>query len=259
MNKFIIYFFVFFVFFVSYSTADCVQNDFWFYECVKEKHISVDELNWNTLDLDQIVLNLSEMNIDQPKECKTDFCYEESSVIVTVKKTWKPLTSVVNDENLKSWDFANKFDNIKETDLVNNRSSVYDRVVLQKVLHDRWILESKPTGKIGYLTELAVMQLQCIKWYSEYNSSKAIFEIWPRTIYEINNLKDRMKDENYLSSTSLPQFNLYDCDQSFISRYNAIKSLLKSPPSWANNEYKNMITPDTTLNWEWEVIIKKSN
>jgi hypothetical protein len=82
-------------------------------------------------------LDISEMNIERPKLCDKDFCYEEASVIVTVKKIWKPLTSVINDGNLTSWDFANKFDNIKETDLVDNKSSVYDRVVLQKVLHDR--------------------------------------------------------------------------------------------------------------------------
>jgi hypothetical protein len=47
------------------------------------------------------------------------------------------------------------------------------------------------------------MELQCIKGYSEYNKNKAIFEIGPKTIKEINNLKNRMKDRKYLSSTSL--------------------------------------------------------
>jgi hypothetical protein len=67
-----------------------------------------------------------------------------------------------------------------------------------------------------------------------------------------------MKDRKYLSSTSLWNFNLYNCDQSFINRYNTIKSLLKTPPSWANNSYNNMVTPDSSINWEGEVVIKKS-
>jgi len=218
----------------------------------------LDEIVWQNVDLDQIVLNLSDMSIDVPVECKSDFCYEESSVVVKVKKIWKPLTTIVNSDSLKSWEFAKEFSNLAEDQTIDNKSPVYDRVVLQKILYDRWLLWTKPTGKIWYLTELAVMKLQCIKWFSEYNSSKSIFEIWHKTIVELNKLKERMKNPDYLSDSKLPEIELSICGKDFISRYNTINSLLKNPPTWANNTYSNMIVPDTSIKWEGEVIIKKT-
>jgi hypothetical protein len=77
------------------------------------------------------------MDFDDPKECSTDFCYKESQIIVTVKKTWKPMMSVINKEALKSRDFAKNFPNISEKKLLNNNSPVYDRFILQKVLYER--------------------------------------------------------------------------------------------------------------------------
>lgn len=259
MNKLIIYFFVLFVSFFSFSVADCIQNDNGFYECTQQRSITLDEVIGQDLDLDEMVLDLSEIDIDSPESCDTDFCYEESDITVIVKKIWKPLTSIINNDSLTSWDFANEFPDIWEDDILDNKSSVYDRIILQKVLYDRWLLGVKPTWKIWYLTELAIMKLQCIKWIDEYNSEKTIFEIWPKTITELNNLKHRMKNSNYLLNTQLPDINLEDCGSSFVSRYDAISKLLKNPPSRATNEYENMITPDTSLNWEWEVIIKRSN
>jgi hypothetical protein len=64
--------------------------------------------------LDEVILNLSDININQPKQCETDFCYEESSVVVTVKKIWKPLSSIINDNSLKSWEFAKEFKDIND-------------------------------------------------------------------------------------------------------------------------------------------------
>lgn len=77
------------------------------------------------------------MDVADPKQCETDFCYKEVQVTVTVKKTWKPMTSMVNDDSLKSWDFAKNFPDISEKKLLNNDSPVYDRIILQKVLYDR--------------------------------------------------------------------------------------------------------------------------
>jgi len=218
----------------------------------------LDEIVWQDVNLDQIVLNLSDMSIDAPVECKSDFCYEESSVVVKVKKIWKPLTTIINNNSLKSWEFAKEFSNIAENQTIDNKSSVYDRVVVQKILYDRGLLWTKPTGKIWYLTELAIMKLQCIKWFSEYNSSKSMFEIGPKTVKEINQLKERMKNQHYLSDTKLPVIELSSCGKDFVNRYNAISSLLKNPPSWSDNTYSNMIVPDTSIKWEGEVIIKKT-
>jgi hypothetical protein len=257
MNRLFV-FLIFFLCFFVFVNADCFQNEMWFYECTQQRNITLDEVVWQELDLDEMVLDLSEIDIDSPQQCETDFCYEESDITVVVKKVWKPLTSIINSDSLSSWQFAQEFPDIKEENILDNKSSVYDRVVLQKILYDRWLLGVEPTGKIGYLTELAIMKLQCIKWFSEYNPEKTIFEIWSQTIWELNSLKERMKDSNYLVSTELPNIELEDCGPTFVSRYNAISNLMQNPPSWANNNYNNMITPDTSLDREGEVIIKKT-
>jgi hypothetical protein len=67
-----------------------------------------------------------------------------------------------------------------------------------------------------------------------------------------------MKNPDYLSDSKLPEIELSICGKDFISRYNTINSLLKNPPTWANNTYSNMIVPDTSIKWEGEVIIKKT-
>lgn len=258
-NVFIIVALLMFGVMFSVVSAECTYSDDWFFECVQEKYISLNENIWEESNLDKITLDLSQIDMPPPKECITDFCYEESNVIVILRKTWKPFLSIVNSDSMTTWGFAKEFDDIKETILVNNRTPIFDRVILQKVLYDRGLLWTKPTGKIWYLTELAIMRLQCIKWYSEYNTSKTIFEIGPQTIKEINNLKNRMKDQSYLASTSLPNVDLSQCGNEFVRRQSTIEWLLDTPPSWANNDYGNMVTPDSSLEWDWEVILKKVN
>jgi hypothetical protein len=77
------------------------------------------------------------MNFDDPKECDKDFCFKETQVTITIKKVWKPMNMIINDEKLKSRDFAKNFPNIVENKLLNNSSPVYDRYILQKVLYER--------------------------------------------------------------------------------------------------------------------------
>lgn len=253
-----ILFFLVAVIFWWFSYGDCLLNKQWFWECSQTKNILLDQTIDATITPEKANINLTDMDFTDPKECETDFCYKKIQITVTVKKTWKPMVSVINDDALKSWDFAKDFPNISEKKLLNNSSPVYDRLILQKVLYDRWLLDSKPTGKIWYLTEQAIMKLQCIKWLKEYNESSWIFVIWPKTIIEINKIKDKMKESNYIKKTRLPNVDFVKCWEDFQNRNEDLNTLLWNPPSWANNDYSNAISPNYFLKPEGEVKIKKT-
>lgn len=243
---------------LSFVGAGCNYSDVGFFECVEEKYIYLnEEIGEATSNLNEMKLDVGKIDMPPPVECVKDYCYEETNVIVVIKKTRKPLLAVVNSDTLPSREFAEKFDDIQEETKITNKSPIFDRVTLQKVLHDRGLLGVEPTGKIWYLTELAVMKLQCLKGYSEYNPSKDIFEIGPRTIQEVNALKERMKDENYLKDSRLPEVNLAECGDEFTRRQAKIGGLLKTPPTRANNHYGNYLRSGSSLQWDGEVVLKK--
>lgn len=246
------------IIFVWFSYWDCIYNKQWFWECSQTKTILLDQTIDRTITPEETNINLADMDFTDPKECSTDFCYKESQIIVTVKKIWKPMISVINKETLESRDFAKSFPNISEKKLLNNNSPVYDRFILQKVLYERWLLDSKPTGKIWYLTEQAIMALQCIKWLKEYNESSWMFIVWPKTIIEVNKIKDKMKNSNYLKNTRFPNIDFAKCWDDFEERNKDLNNLIWNPPSWANNNYWNAITPNYYLKPEGEVKIKKT-
>lgn len=246
------------IIFVWFSYWNCLYNKEGFWECSQTKNILLDQTIDRTITPEETNINLADMDFDDPKECSTDFCYKESQIIVTVKKIWKPMISVINKEDLKSRDFAKTFPNISEKRILNNNSPVYDRFILQKVLYERWLLDSKPTGKIWYLTEQAIMALQCIKWLKEYDESNWMFIVWSKTITEVNKIKDKMKDSNYLKKTRLPNINFAKCWDDFEERNKDLNNLIWNPPSWANNNYWNAITPNYYLKPEGEVKIKKT-
>ena len=237
---------------------ECIYNQQWFRECQQTKNILLSQTVENKdIAPGDTNINLADMDFSDPKECKNNFCYKEIQITVTVKKLWKPIIVVINDESLKSWDFAKDFQNISEKKLLNNNSSIIDRLVLQKVLYERWLLDSKPTWKIWYLTEQAVMKLQCIKWLKEYNESSWIFIIWSKTISEVNKIKDKMEDPNYLKNTRFPNIDFAKCWEDFKERDEDLDVLLWNPPSWANNSYSSIINPNYSLTPEGEVKIKK--
>ena len=245
------------IIFIWFSYGDCIYNKEWFWECSQTKNITINQDIDKTIAPEETNINLANMDFTDPKECSTDFCFKESQITITVKKTWKPMTSVINDSWLLSWDFAKNFPNISEKKLLNNGSPVYDRLILQKVLYERWILDSKPTGKIGYLTEQAIMKLQCVKWFKEYNTANGTFIIWPKTIEETNKIKEKMKDPKYLKKTMFPNVDFTKCWKDFQTRDKELDNLAWNPPSRANNNYLNNINPDYSITPEGEVKIKK--
>ncbi len=233
-----------------------IYNNQWFREYSQTKNILVNQSTDKTVLPKEMNVNLLDMDVADPKQCETDFCYKEVEVSVTVKKTWKPMTAVVNDESLKSSDFAKQFLNISQKKIVNNNSPVYDRIVLQKVLYDRGLLGSKPTWKLWYLTEQAIMKLQCMKWFQEYDTWNSMFIIWPKTIAEINKIKDKMKNPNYLKKTPLPNIDLSKCWSIFQQRNIELGNLLWNPPSRANNSYQNSSDVSAILKLEGQVTVK---
>lgn len=254
----VVLFFLSVIIFSSFSYWDCLYNKQWYWECSQTKNILLDQTIDRTITPEETNINLADMDFSDPKECTTDFCYKESQITVTVKKIWKPMTSLINSNSLNSWDFAKTFPNISEKKTLTNTSPVYDRFILQKVLYERWLLDSKPTWKIWYLTEQAVMALQCIKGFKEYDESKWMFIIGPKTIAEINKLKERMKDSTYLKKTRFPSVDFSSCWIEFKERNESLNTLIWNPPSRANNNYSNAITPNYSLKPEGEVKIKKS-
>ena len=53
--------------------------------------------------LKEITLDLSEIDMQPPEECKTDYCYEETEAVVIIRKTWKPLLSVISRDSMTTW------------------------------------------------------------------------------------------------------------------------------------------------------------
>lgn len=241
------------------SFSECINNKLWFWECQQSKNIFLEQNLENISDpIKTSYINIGNMNFDDPKECDKDFCFKETHVTISIKKVWKPMSMIINDEKLKSRDFAKNFPNIVESKLLDNSSPVYDRYILQKVLYERWLLWTKPTGKIWYLTEQAIMKLQCIKNIKEYDKNNWIFIIWKQTISEINKIKDNMKDNNYLKNTRVPNIDLSKCWRDFDNRNEWLEKLLTNPPSWADNNYENAISPNYKVKVEWDINIKQT-
>jgi len=232
----------------------CITTNEWIFRCNKEISIFVDNTKNDPIETK---IDLSQLDFEDPKECETKFCYKESTIIIKVEKIYKPIDVIINSSSLKANDFADKFPNIVSQNYVNNLSPVVDRFVLQKVLYERWLLESKPTGKIWYITEQAIMKLQCIKKYQEFDKINGIFFAWPKTISEINKIKEKMKDKNYLKNTHVPNINLSTCWENFKKRNDSLNTLLWNPPSRANNSYSNTWVPSYSIQLNWEVKIQK--
>lgn len=245
------------IFLCSFVSAGCAYTDIWFYECTENRDIALSENLWWFSNLSEISLDVWNIDMPPPKECINDeYCYEETSVVVVIRKTWKPVLAVINNEAMPPSEFAEKFRDVDLTGVLTNDSPLLDKVIFQKTLFNRWLID-KVTGKLWYLTELAVMRLQCIKWIVEYDESKTMFQAWPLTIKEVNELKDRMKEEEYLAKTKLPKIDLATCGKEFKQREKAIETLMQSPPSWAIKTYPKKAITDPSLIWDGVVSLRK--
>ncbi|MEI6773683.1 MAG: hypothetical protein WCL18_02420 [bacterium] len=82
---------------IGFSYGDCIYNKEGFWECSETKNIIVNQNIDKTITPQETNINLADMDFTDPEACKTDFCYKESQITITVKKIWKPMVAVIND------------------------------------------------------------------------------------------------------------------------------------------------------------------
>jgi hypothetical protein len=161
-------------------------------------------------EISENVLNIMEGESNMPEECKKrrfgTYCTQKTDIKVEVNTTWTITeASAIDSAHLSSDEFSEYYPGIQETIKVDNDSPEEDKLVVQRILYERGMLPVAPTGFIGHLTMMGITHLQQLKHiYSEPNG------IGPRTIEELNNLKDRMADPEYLEANPLPPPNPYE-------------------------------------------------
>ena len=79
-------------------------------------------------------------------------------------------------------------------------------MLLQRPLYDRGILPVLPTGRFGAMTEQAILHFQQIKGIDPCTDRPAYAD--NRTVAEINKMKHRMRDPDYLRQTQAPNFEI---------------------------------------------------
>jgi len=178
-------------------------------------------------------INFDAANIEPPAQCKDPLmiCDEESVVNIHTVKTWK-LRKVrqLNDPLLSPDEFAKKYPNLKDNvKEINDGSPPDQKFIAQRILYERGLLRRLPTGKIGYETEQAVIKFQHLKGFAEYDAARQITYIGPRTIKELNALKDRLQDPNYLKEKPLPEVGEKDLGEPHLSRMQKINQLVEKP------------------------------
>lgn len=216
-------------------------------EFTKDYHIYLD----SEKSKEKIVnIDFDNYNINPPKEClqKMSVCEETTDIHIITKKTWRVIRlDNISSKKLDPVLFAKYYPNIKSKNIINDGSPLQDKLITQRILYDRGLLNIEPTGKIGWLTEIAIMKLQHLKGIKEYDEKKGIVYIGPKTIKELNALKDRMKDPNYLKNNPLPNINVNDFDENFKKRLNEIQNMINKTSPNQNELYKNAINSSNVV------------
>lgn len=171
-------------------------------------------------------IDFSDYNIPAPEECNEPniACHETAKIQITTTKQWKIYrTKTIDSPDLTSHDFAKKYPNLNENaESIDNTSPPEQKWILQRMLYERGLLPVFPTGNVGYETEKAIIKFQHIKGINEWDKRKGIVEIGPQTVKALNDLKERMKDPQYLEKRPLPVVKLNDLDDYHRLRYGDI-------------------------------------
>ena len=149
-------------------------------------------------------IDLSQYDLPQPEECMspTVRCTEKTNVYLTVETEWTiEEFADVQSRELTAYEYAVNYPPI-EVQEVLPASDPKDILLLQRALYDRGLLSVPPTGRFGALTERAILHFQQIKGYEEWFNGKVI--AGERTIDDINAMKLRMQDPEYLQATTAP-------------------------------------------------------
>ena len=180
-------------------------NSFESYFLKKEKEL---EITVDTRDPeDSASFSFADYDIDAPAACRQAnvFCHEKTIIKAHIEKEWEVIpVPAIWDEALTPQEFATFYPDLEEDQIINDWSNPTDKWITQRVLYERGLLDVFPTGKIGFKTEEAIADLQYFKGIEEIDEQKGIVVIGPQTIKELNKLKARMEDPNFVSRSPLP-------------------------------------------------------
>lgn len=166
------------------------------------------ELDWNDSKAAENV-NLEDYisKLKKPDECGSPniICEENLKVEMKISKTFfitklNPLDS----PNLLPEDFSKYYPDI-ESCPIDKSTDPKNIMILQRILYERGMLDTLPTGKYGVLTELAVHHFQQLKGLSQCSKEAAVIDC--ATVEALNELKHKMSNSGYLSGTLVPPFD----------------------------------------------------
>lgn len=187
------------VFSVSLSTAQAVRTE----TKVQQKTVEV-QLDSKSDDLTKEI-DLSKYDIPQPAVCARPnvHCEESTNVNIKITRVWN-ITSVyeLNDARLKAEEFAQYYPDVSEEVPLTRNSDPKQVLILQRVLYERGMLETLPTGRYGAQTQRAVLHFNVIKGLDRCDGKTSVAS--RATLRAINALKRRMADTKYLASTKVP-------------------------------------------------------
>lgn len=195
-----------------------------------EKEFEI-ELNTRDENREEASFSFAEYDIEAPAICgeANVFCHERTTITSQIKKEWEVVpVAQIWDPSLSPQDFANFYPDLNEDQIISDGSHPNDKWTVQKILHERGLLEVFPTGKIGFKTEEAITKLQHYKNIEEIDEEKGIVVIGPKTIKELNKLKDRMKSPEFTPNAPMPPLSLSDFPDFQQKRLQQINSELEN-------------------------------
>jgi len=176
---------------------------------------------------------LSDYDIKAPNVCQNAnvICHEKTSINTTLVKEWEIISvPSLSDKTLTPQEFGNYYPNLNPDQVITNSSKSQDKWIVQKILYERGLLNVFPTGKIGLQTEEAIIKLQHLKGFTEYDNKRKVVIIGPKTITALNDLKNRMKSPNY-QKTGLPQISANEMSPEHQARSLEIQKALNTLPA----------------------------
>lgn len=178
-------------------------------------------------------LDFQNYNFLPPPECNSHRinCYEKSYITINVKKEWKieEVVPSLTNPDLTCKQFQEYYPDLPPGITITTASPLEHRLIAQKILMYRGFLDiDYPTGIIGYLTELAAIQLGHIKGCGDFNSQKGVYQLGPCIVDELNGLKNRMCEAFYLEDNPLPPFNPEELETQVYRRWNSLLTSLRT-------------------------------
>ena len=164
-------------------------------------------------------------------------------MIIVSRRTWKIKTlPTLSSHELTSTDFAKYYPDLPSGSTISNKSPINERYTVQQILYQRGLLPVFPTGAFGIETEKAILRFQFLKNIKEQEKKTQKFIIGPKTVDALNQLKQKMKDPEYLKKTPLPATNDltgdYEKRMTFLQQGNIQKTKLPQEKATEQNTLK---------------------